>query len=273
MHKLKKTKETIPEWRRDMGRIDWDKLAAMDIDLGIPRKRAKGLSDTSAADQIVTALHEAIHLIVAVMHEWHVWDVSVSHRVKGDIYDWRWGRVQGQCGVNSCYDTWMDVESSFATALFEVLLDPRPGMTPAADVDEDLGFIALRAVLSYDQSETRGEKEIIDTLATNLLENWIPPHWALIRIVAIAILLFRDTKNGTVSQKNTQRICRYVDAYFNYQIHGLGDKTRSMSRDIEMLAPLIQKHHDKFIGASSPNSLKKQNSVQSTQNHSTLLNI
>lgn len=144
------------------------------------------------------------------------------------------------------HDSWRDVESSIAAALFEVLLDPRPGMTPAADVDEDLGFIALRAVLSYDQTETRGEKEIIDTLATNLLENWFPRHWPLIRIVAIAILLFRDTKNGTVSQKNTRRICRYVEAYFNYQIHGLGDKTRSIRQDIALLAPLIQKHHDKL---------------------------
>src|SRR5574343_1255734 len=151
----------IPEWKLDMGRIDWDKLAAMDIDLDIPRKRAPGLSDTSAADQIATALHEVIHLIFAVMHGVYARDISVSFRVRGDVYGSRWGRIQGQCMDYAYHDSWRDVESSIAAALFEALLAPRPRMTPAADVDEDLGFIALRAVLSsYDQTETRDEKEI-----------------------------------------------------------------------------------------------------------------
>lgn len=67
---------------------NWEEIIKTSLSLEISRLKAPHLSDVSAADQIATALHEAIHLVYAVWMDVTVAFIAVSPWKSGSVY---WG--------------------------------------------------------------------------------------------------------------------------------------------------------------------------------------
>lgn len=225
---------------------NWEEIIKTPLSLEIARLKAPQLSDVTAADQIATALHEAIHLIYAVWCDIYVSFVAVSTQKNGSVF-WRGAKVKGTTLAFDNGFGYPVINSTCAAALFELELNNKqPNFTVQAEID-----VALRAAKSLGWPEPNDEKtanamviEVLNIHASNKFsaeEGQLGHLWWLIRSLAIAILASRTKAKGEVSTKKTQKIREFVKRFCKSEKAGVGeyypyDRLRtSMTQDIKWL--------------------------------------
>lgn len=230
---------------------NWEEIIKTPLSLEIAKFKAPQLSDTAAADQIATALHEAIHLIYAVWCDIYVSFVAVSTQKNGSVF-WRGDKVKGMTLAFDYDFGYPAIYSTCAAALFELELNNKePNFTVEAEIN-----IALKAARNLSWPEPNDEKTanaiVIEALNMQTSyefsaeEGQLGHLWWLIRSVAIAILVSRKKANGEVSTKKTQKIREFVRRFCKSDKASIGeyypyDRLRtSMTQDIKWLRDSLQ---------------------------------
>lgn len=216
----------------------------------IAKFKTPQLSDVTAADQIATALHEAIHLIYAVWWGIYVDFVAVSTRKFGSVF-WKGRKVKGTTLAFDYDFGYPAIHSTCAAALFELELNNKePNFIVEAEINT-----ALKVARNYGWPEPNDEKtahamvikalNIQTSYKFSAEEGQLGHLWWLIRSVAIAILVSRKKENGEVSTKKTQLIRRFVHRFCKSEKAGVGeyypyDRLRtSMTQDIKWLREFL----------------------------------
>lgn len=230
---------------------NWEEIIKTSLSLEIAKFKAPQLSDVTAADQIATALHEAIHLIYAVWCDIYVNFVAVSTCKNGSVF-WQGSKVKGTTLAYDYDSGYSAIYSTCAAAIFELELNNKDSnFIVEAEIK-----IALNAARNLSWPEPNDEKTanaiVINALNTqtsnefNAEDGQLGQIWWLIRSVAIAILVSRRKVDGEVSAKNTRKICEFVYRFCKSEKSGTGEYFPnipfrvSMTQDIKWLRRNLQ---------------------------------
>lgn len=230
---------------------NWPEITNTDLSLELARIKAPNISDSNAANQVATALHEAIHLIYAVGFGIYVNFVAVSTRKKGSIF-WKGQRSQGFTLAYDYNEGKPAIYSTCAAAIFELELNDK-NSNELVQAELEIAYNAAKYLRWQCPYEHEATEFILENVLNNLTGHEFNSEsgplgrfWWLIRAVAIAILVSRTSAKGIVSYKNTSAICSYVRKYCkpDESGSGLGDyspmliRNASMNKDIKWLKNL-----------------------------------
>jgi hypothetical protein len=211
----------------------------------MPRRTKQNLDDFQCADQIATALHEAIHFLFAVKHRKGVLSAGISNSPKGTMFEYG-GLSYGITKAMDFNEGLPVIESCVATAIFELRLsmatnlDPLPLENIEPLIESELASAVHACVSLQWPSPDFDEKAAIDVVDRvtaqmrdqNVLDRW----WWLIRTVAIALLECRDKGLGWVSQEHTQIIYKFIAQYLQNEKVFPDKLGASMNQDLSWLS-------------------------------------
>lgn len=229
--------------------FEWNEIINTPLSLDLARIKAPQSSDKFAADQIATALHEAIHFIYAVWFDIYVDFAGISTRRGGSVF-WKGYKTRGMILAYDYNAGWPAIYSTCAAALFELELKNR-STNELVWTELEIAFHAAK----YSRWPEPHIDRTADILVRNTLRNIAPEYrcessaigqvWWLIRSVAIALLISRTMSNGLVSNKKTQEIRKFISKYIKSKKQGLGEwfpefKCRdTMTEDIKWLRRIL----------------------------------
>ncbi|MDP1657741.1 MAG: hypothetical protein Q8L73_00120 [Methylotenera sp.] len=225
---------------------NWGEIINTPVSLELARIKAPRISDSTATNQIITALHEAIHLIYAVWFGIYVNFIAVSTRKNGGVF-WKGRRVLGFTLAYDYDEGKPAIYSTCAAAIFELEINDR-NSNELVQAELAVAYKAAKNLRWPDPYDRAATEFIIENVLNNLTGHVFSVErgpigrlWWLIRAVAVAILTSRTKSTGVVSPKNTQIICKYVRKYCRPDSVGLGDYFPDkrmkipMSQDIKWL--------------------------------------
>lgn len=196
--------------------FNFPKLMVHPLSLDIARIKNPSCSDDEAADQIATAIHEACHIVPAVLGG-HVVDSAIIPTTKPLI---KYGmEVAGWAGVYDDDAGWYAVMNRIAAATFDWILS-RFEETPPVEWDYQAA-IEVISELHHVHPKREGNIYLVEWLS--MFRNYHGPldnetkqfifesalantwaffngvhFWGLIRATAINLLTLRDKSTGTV---------------------------------------------------------------------------
>lgn len=235
---LQKPKVT-PTTEKD--RFNWDKLMKTPLSYDLARIKNKTCTQKEAATQIATAIHEAVHIFYGVMGSHFIRKAVVpTNQV---LY------IGGQeaIGFTEVYDDnsgWYAIMSRMGAALFDWILAGFELTNPAEwDFNEALYSIdIMRERVEWDNFSNIREKDVY-------VIQWIPRknnkedyelgggtnqflfesalanawfgfngvhYWAIIRAIAISLLLTRDKKDGVIQTYTFKLIVNWLSKFSPY---------------------------------------------------------
>ena len=208
--------------------IDWQQLMQTPLTYELARIKAPRASDKRAAEQIATALHEAIHIFYGVMG---------NHPTEGATIPTKRNSLRKTLGIPAIghaavYDDnygWYAVMSDGAAALFEWIL---AGFTYNNTIahEERLCLAAIRSL--YDKGRdadkyifdfitpgqsfgsrrpiTEKEEFIFETVFANAWFGFCgEPYWAVVRTIAVFLLKNRNS-DGIVDRAIFDPLFRWL---------------------------------------------------------------
>ena len=210
----------------------------------MPRRTKQNLDDFQCADQIATALHEAIHFLFAVKHRKGVLSAGIANSPKGSAFEYG-GLSYGITKAMDFNEGLPVIESCVATAIFELRLSMATELhpTPIENVEfviENELRAAVQASWTLQEPAIFDENvgvTIVDSVTSQMRdENVLDRWWWLIRTVAIALLECRDNGLGWVSQDHTQIIYKFIAQYMQNEKVFPDKLGASMNQDLSELS-------------------------------------
>lgn len=206
----------------------WEEIIKTPLSLEIAKIKAPKISDADAANQIATALHEAIHFIYAVWFDIYVNFAGVSTKKYGTKF-WKGYKTQGMVLAYDYNEGWPAIYSTCAAAIFELELNNKEA-NELIMKEFDVALHAakhLRWPDPYDE-DTTGMilRNVLNKLTANQYSAERGPigHvWWLIRSVAIALLVSRTKTFGVISSKKIVKIRQFIHKYVRSEKYGPGE--------------------------------------------------
>lgn len=199
-------------------KFNWEGILKTPLTLSIARQKAPSAAPANLANQNLTALHEAIHLIYAAWCGIYVNFVAVSTHKSGSVYS-RGHRVQGTTLAYDYNEGYPAIYSTCAAAVFEMVLNDIK-TNVLIETELEVAYNAAKHLRYPDPYDHKDTQEILEGILdhftcnkTSVEDGPLGSLWWLIRSVAIAILLSRRSSDGQVSNKDTQLIYQYAQKY------------------------------------------------------------
>ncbi|BEV06937.1 hypothetical protein [Methylophilus sp. DW102] len=215
--------------------VDWNQLMRSQLSCSLAHHRAIGITQTEAAYQVMTAIHEAIHVFFEVLQGRKLVGGRVSTRpYQAGVSDC-YGAIEAE---NGAHGKWLSMLGNVGTDYFEFCVN---GFEVSPDCDNDMktAYTIAKYLPCSEQPTPNGflhpvaerfKGKVLDDAGVLLLLEEAAQivsdafkdirWWSTIRTVALYMLKHRRMEDGFISYEHMQQIQAFVKEQEKTLNHG-----------------------------------------------------